>query len=201
MRYFAIIAILSSTYVFCQAPSTTRGACSPVVSGNNNQFTFYCQGITPEEGKQLLTILNRIAMDQLDPRAVMKSLDEIKAMAARGASPENIAKGIELASAEQRTPKEIARSTYASLTTFLDSRRQIQRTRLLQLQEIDFEKQTVNSYYGSHAPAISSALDQLRAKNIDVRDLAAISQNINSIADIQKLADGFKQLADTLPSQ
>jgi hypothetical protein len=343
MRYLAPLFILFFLLPgLCQTQSTTKGACSPVVSGNNNQFTFYCEGMTPEQGKQLLNILNRIAEDQLDPKAVMKSLDEIKALAARGStSPEAVAQGIQMYASGQQSPREMAQTTYARLTSFLDSRRRIKETfeRLKESQEqardsqerlrqqpqqmqhttvanrpdyergtidryheiglyrivsntleslrqqnmavgnlvdmnenlkaiddiqllanklksfhdsrsqntyvklVDFldserrlrsrleskqqslpqtlpslpdppsasipstlpaddsDRQTVNSYLASYAPAISSTLEQLKYKKIDVNYLEQISQNINSIADIQKLADGFKKLADALPAQ
>lgn len=58
----------------CQAQTSTKGSCSPVVTGNNNRFTFYCDGLTAEQGKLLLEILNRIEGNQLDPNLVMSSL-------------------------------------------------------------------------------------------------------------------------------
>jgi hypothetical protein len=55
----------------------TSGACSPAVTGNNNQFTINCQGLSTEQGTKMLRILNKILANQLDPEAVMTKLDEI----------------------------------------------------------------------------------------------------------------------------
>jgi hypothetical protein len=67
--------------------------------------------MSSEHGKQLLDILNRIAKDQLDPRAAMQKSDEIKVLAGRGAtSPETIANGLEIYSkAYQSSPKLLVR--------------------------------------------------------------------------------------------
>ncbi len=55
----------------------TKGPCSPAVTGNNNQFRINCQGLTKEQGKKMLDILNTILTNQLDPKEVMGKLDEI----------------------------------------------------------------------------------------------------------------------------
>jgi hypothetical protein len=57
-------------------PATTRGACSPANTGNNNTFTITC-GVGKEQGDALLQIINKILANQLDPNAVMSKLDEI----------------------------------------------------------------------------------------------------------------------------
>jgi hypothetical protein len=57
--------------------AATTGPCSPAVTGNNNQFSIYCQGISKEQGAKMLGILNKILVNQLDPQAVMAKLDEI----------------------------------------------------------------------------------------------------------------------------
>ncbi len=57
--------------------ATTTGPCSPAVSGNNNQFSINCQGISKEQGAKMLGILNKILQNQLDPQAVIAKLDEI----------------------------------------------------------------------------------------------------------------------------
>ena len=65
---------------FCHGQSsgtaTTKGACSPAVSGNKNTFTIKC-GIDEEQGKQILAILNKLLADQLDTKTVMAKLDEL----------------------------------------------------------------------------------------------------------------------------
>src|SRR5882724_4513804 len=55
----------------------TSGICSPAVTGNNNQFTINCQGLSQEQGAKMLRILNKVLAHQLDPEAVMTKLDEI----------------------------------------------------------------------------------------------------------------------------
>jgi hypothetical protein len=56
----------------------TTGPCSPAVTGNNNQFKITCDGIGEAQGKELLSILNRISKEKLDPKLVMQKLDEIQ---------------------------------------------------------------------------------------------------------------------------
>lgn len=60
-------------------PATTSGPCSPAVPGSNNRFQINCPGMSMEQFNQLVGILNRIARDRLDPKAVMAKLDEISA--------------------------------------------------------------------------------------------------------------------------
>lgn len=83
MKYTLILfALLFSTPCHCQTTTTgkaeTSGPCSPAVSGNNNQFTINCPGISKEQGQKMLDILNKILKDQLDPQKVMIKLDEIE---------------------------------------------------------------------------------------------------------------------------
>ncbi len=63
---------------FCQSTGTasTKGICSPAVTGSNNTFSITC-GIGKQQGQKMIEILNRILADRLDPDAVMKKLDEI----------------------------------------------------------------------------------------------------------------------------
>jgi hypothetical protein len=64
-----------------QTPKTgdakTSGSCSPAVTGNHNQFTIKCQGLSQEQGKKMLEILNKILANQIDPKTVDAKLDEI----------------------------------------------------------------------------------------------------------------------------
>ena len=65
----------------------TKGACSPVATGNNNTFSITC-GIGKEQGQQMLGILNKILASQLDPNTVTAKLDEILAqLVASGRTP------------------------------------------------------------------------------------------------------------------
>jgi hypothetical protein len=77
-----LFLLLTTTPGFCQTAeigtAETSGPCSPAVTGNNNQFTVNCRGISGNQGAELLRILNKIAKDQLDPKLVMEKLDEIE---------------------------------------------------------------------------------------------------------------------------
>ena len=53
----------------------TKGACSPVATGNNNTFNITCQGISSKLGAQLVDLLNRLAKNQLDAEMMMAKLD------------------------------------------------------------------------------------------------------------------------------
>jgi hypothetical protein len=83
MRYGVLLLflLLRTTPGVCQTAASgtasTNGPCSPAVTGDNNQFTISCQGISASQGTELLRILNKIAKDQLDPKLVMDKLDEI----------------------------------------------------------------------------------------------------------------------------
>lgn len=88
MRYSLVIALLLIAPGLGQTTKTgeakTSGSCSPAVTGNNNQFTISCQGITSEQGQEFLRILNRILSNELDPKAVMDKLDEIEKEVKKG---------------------------------------------------------------------------------------------------------------------
>lgn len=56
----------------------TTGPCSPAVPGDNNQFIINCRGIDKEQGKRILAILNKILVNELDPKVVMEKLDDIE---------------------------------------------------------------------------------------------------------------------------
>jgi len=72
--YFLCIAVLG--HAQSSGTATTKGTCSPAVSGNKNTFTIEC-GIGVEQGKQILAVLNKILDSQLDSQAVMEKLDEL----------------------------------------------------------------------------------------------------------------------------
>jgi hypothetical protein len=75
---FIFAATLScSGQVVLTGPAQTSGPCSPAVSGSNNQFTIKCSGINKAQGEELLKLLNKISQNQVDPRAVIRALDEM----------------------------------------------------------------------------------------------------------------------------
>jgi hypothetical protein len=57
-------------------PATTKGACSPANTGNDNTFVINC-GIDKGQGAELIAIMNKILANQLNPADVMAKLDEI----------------------------------------------------------------------------------------------------------------------------
>jgi hypothetical protein len=57
-------------------PATTKGACSPANTGNDNTFVINC-GIDKAQGAELIAIMNKILTNQLNPIEVMAKLDEI----------------------------------------------------------------------------------------------------------------------------
>ena len=71
-----LASIAAAQEVHTTGPSATTGACSPAVSGNVNVFNFTC-GIGQQQGNRLLTVLNKILANQLDPEAVNAKLDQI----------------------------------------------------------------------------------------------------------------------------
>lgn len=64
MRYSLIATLLITMPCWSQTTTTgraeTTGPCSPAVTGNNNTFTINCQGITKEQGAEILKTLNKI---------------------------------------------------------------------------------------------------------------------------------------------
>jgi len=78
----------------------TPGPCSSASTSGSPQFSINCEGVSKEQGRQWLAILNRIARDQLDPKLVMQKLDEIEVSSA---SPKPVAP-IAAASTPTATP-------------------------------------------------------------------------------------------------
>src|SRR5712692_10282925 len=81
MRHILILPLLIALPCWSQTTktgeATTKGPCSPAVTGNTNQFTINCPQIDQQQGQKMLAILNKILAKQLDPDAVMTKLDEI----------------------------------------------------------------------------------------------------------------------------
>jgi len=71
---FALMGYGQSQHI--SGAAETRGSCSPANSGDNNMFNITC-GIGKEQGDRMLSILNRILSNQLDPNLVMAKLDEM----------------------------------------------------------------------------------------------------------------------------
>ncbi len=79
----AFLSVLVMIAFPCRAQTTTgrsetTGACSPAVSGNNNQVSINCQDVSKDQAARITSILNRILAKQIDPDAVMIKLDELE---------------------------------------------------------------------------------------------------------------------------
>jgi Skp family chaperone for outer membrane proteins len=75
MRY--LILLFFSSFAVAQS-ATTSGPCSPIAAQNTGSITINCPGISGEEGRKMLAILNRIIANQINPDLVMVKLDEIQ---------------------------------------------------------------------------------------------------------------------------
>src|ERR1700687_2482479 len=73
---FAIVLFLSSLGL-AQQSATTSAPCSPIAPDNTGTITINCSGISKEQGRKMLAILNKVLANQLDPNEVMAKLDEI----------------------------------------------------------------------------------------------------------------------------
>jgi hypothetical protein len=81
MKYGLVLLLWVVVPCWAQTTTTgkaeTAGPCSPAVTGNSNQFTINCPGVSKAQGQKMLDILNKILVNQLDPNKVMSKLDEI----------------------------------------------------------------------------------------------------------------------------
>jgi hypothetical protein len=82
MKLWLLGFLLAFTVSPCRSQNTTgnaktTGACSPAISGNNNQVSINCQGISKEQAEKMTSILNKILANQIDPAIVIAKLDEI----------------------------------------------------------------------------------------------------------------------------
>ena len=79
MRYILCVLLLCPPF-WGQAPptghATSNVPCSVANAGNDNKISINC-GIGREQGQKILSLLNKILMDRIDPDAVMAKLDEI----------------------------------------------------------------------------------------------------------------------------
>jgi hypothetical protein len=55
----------------------TSGSCSPAITGNSNQITVTCTGLSKEKADDMVRLMNSIMARQLDPKKVYAQLDEI----------------------------------------------------------------------------------------------------------------------------
>lgn len=81
MKLLLTICFLLSFPAISQSQSTTgtattKGACSPANTGNDNTFVINC-GIDKGQGAELIAIMNKILANQLNSADVMAKLDEI----------------------------------------------------------------------------------------------------------------------------
>lgn len=76
-----LLLVLLMALPCCAQTSTgkaeTAGACSPAISGNNNQVSINCPGMSKAQAEKMSSILNKILANQIDPTLVMAKLDEI----------------------------------------------------------------------------------------------------------------------------
>ncbi len=72
-----VVVLLLSSCGFAQQSSTTSGPCSPIAPNNSGSITINCPGMSKEQGKKMIDILNKILKNQIDPSVVMEKLDEI----------------------------------------------------------------------------------------------------------------------------
>jgi hypothetical protein len=75
MKY--LMLLFFSSFALAQS-TTTSGPCSPIAAQNTGSITINCPGISGEEGRKMLAILNRILANQINPDLVMVKLDEIQ---------------------------------------------------------------------------------------------------------------------------
>jgi hypothetical protein len=86
MKLLSLCLLAFALPCVAQTPKTgdakTTGSCSPAVSGDNNQFTINCQGISKAMGTKMIELLNKVVANQTTPDAIEKRVDEtLKALA------------------------------------------------------------------------------------------------------------------------
>jgi len=74
----SLIFLLFASAAIAQQSVTTTAPCSPIAPDNNGSITINCPGMTKEDGRKMLAILNRILANQINPDLVMIKLDEIQ---------------------------------------------------------------------------------------------------------------------------
>jgi hypothetical protein len=86
MNYLLFVGTLYMTSLMvseAQSPpqtnNDTKGACSQIVNDNKGTINISCPGFSREQMRQMISILNRIDKDRLNPQIVLDKLDEISA--------------------------------------------------------------------------------------------------------------------------
>lgn len=77
MKILAFVFALVSSLAMAQTTTSTSGPCSPIAPNNSGSITIECPGMSEEQARKMVAILNKIVANQLDPAAVMAKLDEI----------------------------------------------------------------------------------------------------------------------------
>ena len=103
-----------------------------------------------------------------------------------------------LADGFKRIDESRAHALYMQLARFLAAADSTSPNSQAQIYQNLFAQQ-VQMYRTSYSDTISENLSKLKAQNVNVDDLIAIQTRVATLDDIQRLADGFKKLADSLP--
>lgn len=72
-----IAALLLSSLTLAQQSATTSAPCSPIAPDNTGTITIKCPGMPKEQWQTLLSILNKIQANQVNPDLVMSRLDQL----------------------------------------------------------------------------------------------------------------------------
>ena len=85
MKHLAPLLLLCGVAAAQFKPPTieTKGACSPVVTGNDNTITIKTCGMTKDQVAEWRTSFQQILAKQIDPKVLVALLDDIKS----GANP------------------------------------------------------------------------------------------------------------------
>src|SRR5580658_1572118 len=75
--FLIMILPVSSLAQVRSGNAETTGSCSPAVTGNSNQITVTCNGLSKEKADDMVRLMNSILSRQLDPKKVYGELDQI----------------------------------------------------------------------------------------------------------------------------
>lgn len=190
----------------------TTGNCSPAVVAGAS-VTITCRNLDPAlvtSLHQVLTRLNAIAGNQLDQKAVSKTLNDIKDLLSQGtvssqAVTEGVKTGVEQVIQEQKqelesdrnNPKTLAQSSYSLISRFLGMLQAVNPSGTpLGLEPADPNAVMMRSYHAKYDVLLPDTLKNLESRGHHVHALIALSSSLTSLDDIRKLADGFGQIDD-----
>jgi hypothetical protein len=71
--------LLLSSVALAQKSATTSGPCSPIASGNTGTITINCPVMSKKQEQEMVSVLNKILRDRLDPKSVMAVLNQLGA--------------------------------------------------------------------------------------------------------------------------